>query len=443
MFDYARSDTHFLLYIYDNLRNELIDQSNYSHADGDLIKAVMVNSKEESLQRYKRPLYDAKGGMGAMGWYGLLCRTPALFNREQFAVFRAVHQWRDTVAREEDESVHVVMPKKVLYNIAREVPTTMPSLLGCSHPVSKFFQKRKKDLVRLINQVKTDSAMEPEMKEYMGTIQTSVVQHKVSSTQDKEVRLPPTTAVHEPLLSTLPTMTVLAARSDTSIFWGPLVSNGLPSNDHTVQLCNGSFRLSLPFPQLTAEIIKNQKAEANADMVSSQTGSVIHPEHRYVRGRTSNQDVFLVKEAGASRKRKASEMQEPPEPLSSTQNGLSAWGKEDEANKRGMTTGLDSGDPQAEPVEKGRSRRAKKEAQKLEHSVPIASATTAPGVSNVQPFDYANAPSMLHAKRSGIEAQGTGGKKAEDPYAKSLNAPKELRKTRNEGGGNRSLTFKH
>ena len=154
MFNYARSDTHFLLYIYDNLRNELIEKSDSSQPDGNLIEVVMNNSKEEALQRYERPLYDPQRGLGAMGWYNMLCRTPALFSREQFAVFRAVHQWRDKIARQEDESLHHIMPKHVLYSIAREMPLDMPSLLGCSHPMSNIFQKRKKDLLGVIKNAK-------------------------------------------------------------------------------------------------------------------------------------------------------------------------------------------------------------------------------------------------------------------------------------------------
>ena len=146
MFGYARSDTHFLLYIYDNMRNELLDRSTGSPEVGDLIKIVMDRSKEEALQRYERPFYDIQRGSGPMGWYNMLCRTPGLFTREQFAVFRAVHQWRDQVAREEDESVHVIMPKHVLYNLAKELPGDMPSLLGSSHPMSNSFRKRKKYL---------------------------------------------------------------------------------------------------------------------------------------------------------------------------------------------------------------------------------------------------------------------------------------------------------
>lgn len=37
MFFYARSDTHFLLYIYDMIRNELVEKSDRSTPETDLI----------------------------------------------------------------------------------------------------------------------------------------------------------------------------------------------------------------------------------------------------------------------------------------------------------------------------------------------------------------------------------------------------------------------
>ena len=62
-------------------------------------KSVTYLSKEEALQRYERPVYNALTGEGPGGWYDQLSRNSALFCKEQFAVFRAVHQWRDAAER--------------------------------------------------------------------------------------------------------------------------------------------------------------------------------------------------------------------------------------------------------------------------------------------------------------------------------------------------------
>jgi exosome complex exonuclease RRP6 len=121
MLKYARADTHFLLYIYDNLRNALLDRavsraaSPTSRAgspmapDG-LVREVLSRSAETALRVYSPESYDAEEGTGLNGWDTLAHRwnKPALgvdgAPGVQHEVFRAVHVWRDHVARDEDES---------------------------------------------------------------------------------------------------------------------------------------------------------------------------------------------------------------------------------------------------------------------------------------------------------------------------------------------------
>lgn len=50
---YAREDTHYLLYIYDRMRNELIRRSN---AQSNLINLVLTNSRHVSLKLYIKPV---------------------------------------------------------------------------------------------------------------------------------------------------------------------------------------------------------------------------------------------------------------------------------------------------------------------------------------------------------------------------------------------------
>ena len=54
MVHYAREDTHYLLYIYERLTNELITQGN---ASGNLIRAVYTRSRDICATRYENDLY--------------------------------------------------------------------------------------------------------------------------------------------------------------------------------------------------------------------------------------------------------------------------------------------------------------------------------------------------------------------------------------------------
>jgi len=121
MLKYARADTHFLLYVYDNLRNALLDRAVLRSASPTTSRAgspttpdafvqeVLSRSTETALRAYSLEPYD-EGGTGSNGW-DLLARRwnkPALgidgVPSVQREVFRALHVWRDRVAREEDES---------------------------------------------------------------------------------------------------------------------------------------------------------------------------------------------------------------------------------------------------------------------------------------------------------------------------------------------------
>ena len=126
---YARSDTHFLLYIYDNLRNALLDRgrslaeamqidepstsmpstssSSLDEASYLLMREVLSRSEETALSIYESPSYDAEGGTGVGGWESLLRKwnKSALIDGPQASLFLGVHAWRDRTAREEDESI--------------------------------------------------------------------------------------------------------------------------------------------------------------------------------------------------------------------------------------------------------------------------------------------------------------------------------------------------
>ena len=130
MLAYARSDTHFLLFIYDNLRNALLDrasfrlqshtletpqpQANVSSSGLNprhlLLREVLSRSEETSLRLHQTENYDEEDGTGPGGWdtiarkWNKVAFTKAAHRCAQKSVYLRIHDWRDRVAREEDES---------------------------------------------------------------------------------------------------------------------------------------------------------------------------------------------------------------------------------------------------------------------------------------------------------------------------------------------------
>jgi len=77
---------------------------------------------------YTKEPYDTISGSGPNGWDSLAKKrnkrsmTAASLDNMQKSVYRAVHEWRDRVAREEDESTQYVMPNRYLFKLAEAPP---------------------------------------------------------------------------------------------------------------------------------------------------------------------------------------------------------------------------------------------------------------------------------------------------------------------------------
>ncbi|KAH7098986.1 ribonuclease H-like domain-containing protein [Auriculariales sp. MPI-PUGE-AT-0066] len=144
---YARSDTHFLLHIYDRLRAAL-----FKRADGkpDLIREVLRRSEETALRTYSVEVYDAENGLGQNGWENMAKKWNRGLHGAQLAVYKAVHRWRDNVARREDESTRYVMGNNTVFKLADVRPSNMQELTATIHPMNAIQRRHTKDLLQCI-----------------------------------------------------------------------------------------------------------------------------------------------------------------------------------------------------------------------------------------------------------------------------------------------------
>lgn len=447
MFNYARSDTHFLLHIYDILRNELLEKSKPSEPDGDLIDIVLRKSKEEALQRYERPFYDVERGTGSSGWYNLLSYTPALFKPEQFAVFRAVHHWRDTMARQEDESLNMIMPKHVIYNIAREMPMEMAALLGCSQPVSIFVRSRAGELLSVVKQAKVEGTTGSDLLETFRAFDAteSRVAESTIPFAGAASAVVAASALPEADLNELS----MSSGMNVSTFWGPTLgrySHGGVSEHGSPNV--DSIRLALPLPQLTAEVFTDPDSMKDAALHDLDKEPSARREHAYVKDQKPNdqkphdEEIFVVRQLGGPRKRKAADMEdsvEHPEPVleaglkTTATNGGLEHGVQQEISQNYV-----NGDQKN--CEKAKRRAERKAQKKLEKKRrKLDEQQDAQNGGEEAAFDYANAPSILHAKETSHARAGV--KEAFNPYLKSLDTSKGMRHNKRDIPG-KSLTYK-
>ena len=501
MYYYARSDTHYLLYIYDMIRNELLEKSNRSIPEQDLIHHVLDRSKETSLRRHEKVAYDAEGGQGLCGWYNLLIRNSSgTFSKEQFAVFRAVHKWRDDLARRQDESPLYIMSNSTLFDIARRLPPDPKALHSTfSHNTSFAAKRAITDLFKVITKARAESADGPSVVDVLrrnGTTNQIAV-GTVAQTAFPQLK----GNESESLLDTQELV------SEKSRLWGKVAlssrwEEGSAGTNNTGQ----PQRFALPWAHALGNATVS--AEQLADTTEVNASEKPEPPPQEQARETKEPDTQFTLKAGV--KRKAAQSESESEEEEEDEDGDEEEEEEDDApaasNAAAPTVPaeeemslIDSdaeraaakaakkkakkerkAQRQAEAQEKkaarGAQREARREAKAAKKAEKKAQRTAEQKAArklkkqqekgreeegdedeededggedseDEQPFDYTQAQSVLNAKRSGGGAAAAGTNHAAapkfNPYANAMMAdgPKPARRMHGEKTG-KSATFK-
>ena len=433
MFEYARSDTHFLLYIHDNLRNELIKASPSAEPEEDLLKLVLESSKEESLQTYIRPIYDEEGGTGVGGWSSYLRSVPALFNGEQLVVYKVLHHWRDQVARREDTNPGIVMNRDVLFSIARAMPENIHGLLGSHQPFPANLRPRKEEILALISKAKVEGRISPILPESSGSeIPAHIEKNTAEETGLQSGRNVKSSPPNQKILDQMSDCVPLIS---PSVLWGETLQSTAAVQPQTSAAGNSAHLLLVPVP--SSGMVPEDPSSDMADQDDMRMTGTSHK--RGVSPAISEpdqavEDTFVARDLGRPRKRKLHDMHDDVQ--RSCINGTNDYhNKEDQdVNTSPNAPQSELGEPTAEIRaqlrKERRQRRRQKHRLKLEAKEKEEKET---------PFDYTNAPSMLHVAASPMGPKSS--QKPINPYAKSLDAPHGARKVQREKPG-KSLTFK-
>ncbi|KAK7380775.1 hypothetical protein VNO78_33294 [Psophocarpus tetragonolobus] len=139
MLRYAREDTHYLLYIYDLMRIKLFalssKESESSESSDTPLVEVYKRSYDVCMQLYEKELLTENSYLHIYGLQYLL--QGASLNAQQLAIVSGLCEWRDIVARAEDESTGYVLPNKSVIEIAKQMPITtskLRRLVKSKHP---------------------------------------------------------------------------------------------------------------------------------------------------------------------------------------------------------------------------------------------------------------------------------------------------------------------
>ncbi|GAB6019100.1 Exosome component 10 [Chamberlinius hualienensis] len=141
MVKYAREDTHYLLHIYDRMKNELIAKGNQGN---NLLLSVFQRSKVICEKRYVKPVFHEDGYINLCRKYG------KIFNTRQNYSLKHLYKWRDTVARMEDESTGYVLPNHMLMKITEVLPREMQGISACCNPTPTLVHQYLNEIHRII-----------------------------------------------------------------------------------------------------------------------------------------------------------------------------------------------------------------------------------------------------------------------------------------------------
>ncbi|KAJ9611392.1 exosome nuclease subunit [Cladophialophora chaetospira] len=459
LLDYARSDTHYLLTIYDHMRNMLIQGSS---ANINLTDYVLTQSKKEALQMYARHPYDLETGGGALGWFGLLTmRSTNTLSKEQLGVFRALHAWRDRKARELDEGVQYILPNRTLWLVAEHMPEKAITFHQTCRGEAKFVQNRIPEICEVVKQGKDEGKTGMSHVELLEHCEKAL---GVIARRPHKERKPPPQTTFSGLGDTLRQMAAsrqvntlnydgavdmekpVALRCSASAFWGKVQPQHqvLPPN---IVAATEALASILPLAQFTpqAEAVEEEsKTITETRPPRAENAAKMMPLTAKDRLRSKATEIITLRTAstGQGTKRKVDAVDDNGEDGETASppvaNGSSALSTPTASSSQQM--------PDADITYEAarlskKSRKAEKKARKAAERIAAEAAAQ-----STVPFDYANAPSLLTASGGGDEEKvdtGRGSKKLNHVAAKALDTTTGAR--RNKMGkelAGRSMTFK-
>lgn len=418
MLYYARSDTHYLLYIYDMLRNELVEKSDPTDPEKNLVEFVLQKSKEVSLLRYEGLTADPSTGQGPRGWFNPLTKTPSAFSSEQFAVYRAVHKWRDDLARREDENPQFIMPQHVMTDIAKIMPSDPKALWSLFRESAQIVRRSVDELFAIIQKAKAEGVNGPTMVDFFrGDTMGSIASH-LAATKNKasDEELP---AAKE-------------LRSENSQLWGTVPLSSVWDQTSRGTAASDNVQIAVPW----SNFVQGLRA-AVPDTPPEPKAEKEDPDVDMLPLETSVPDTEFTLRAG--RKRKVEET------LETSQEFPGSGSNEDSGDDARTDAAKDVDDVEGSASKislKGNRKQRKRDkknanskAKKKNGEIEIIDDEE----DNEEPFDYSKAQSVLHAQR----ANNGPTTRTFDPYRAKMTAegPKAARRMQHEKAG-KSATFK-
>lgn len=456
MLEYARSDTHYLLYIYDRVRNDLIEGSDRSDPEKDLIGKALQKSRELSLYRHENVQADPETGAGARGWYGYIMNHAHIaLDSEQFTAFKALWNWRDRTARAEDENPMFILTPQKLHEIARAKAPDAKALHSLL-PFGSLAKARVNDIWEAMQAARAKGG--PSLLQFLSSLSPGTLEAHSSSRRSRATVAAPEAG-----------LVVSVERMGKSQLFGemPISSRWEGSGDSVEERDD-----YVPFPwQRFVEQVAGEEATIEEEAAAQEAPNGAEVEAAKANGAAEaddSEEEFTLKK-GRKRKSDAVEEEDDDETSSSGEDEESEQDEGEKVAASGIINMSDDDEPTYRPPgagRKARPRKKKKDAQaiqkekamreeakkarrtrKLEKRAKTQQEQEKKKKFEAVPFDYSQAASVVNAKREQQQQQqqnGAGRKKKEvfDPYSKTGDDGMKGARKAPPIKGERSATFR-
>lgn len=123
MVKYARRDTHYLLYIFDCLRKDILEGTS-KQSGLEKLQKVWNDSNKVALLKHSKPEQYSRQ------YWNLVGGQKLIWDDCKMEIFGSLWDWRCLVARKDDESEVYVMDNRLLMQIVNVGPESKEKLLG-------------------------------------------------------------------------------------------------------------------------------------------------------------------------------------------------------------------------------------------------------------------------------------------------------------------------
>jgi len=205
MINYARQDTHYLLYCWDRLRTMLATADTRASV-GNLLLYVCNESKRLAFTTiYKKPAFDEE-----KTWKEVFGRSISGLFPHQLKAIQKLFNWREVRARTVDTSPNSIMTNGQLLSVACRLPSTAAEVLRMCNPATVEVRKSVRELLKLLDEARElmVTSSSNNKNNNSNKVQQDAASGAASKTNNNNGAAPifQPSSVHQPMTGTLPSV---------------------------------------------------------------------------------------------------------------------------------------------------------------------------------------------------------------------------------------------